>query len=165
MRRCWSSGGRSNSKLARLLQLVRGESEPAGPDRVLKEPLREAEKRQEFRQQPVALGREHIDVAGHHRVELRHRHLALIRPAFAEQHLARPAAPRERRAVRHIAPRPDVQRAWFKMLHRDDALQSRRRRIARLVEILDHVIKPHPRPVLAIEQRQLGPIRIGLELG
>jgi hypothetical protein len=158
----------------REVELKAGETAPVGArrertggcsDRVLKEPLREAEKRQEFGQQPVALGRKHINVARHHRVELRHRHLTLIRPAFAEQHLPRSAASRESRAVRHIAPRPNVQRPRLKMFQPDEPLQPGFNRITRLIEILHHIPKPHPLPALALKQRQPGPVGVGVELG
>ena len=47
----------------------------------------------------------------------------------------------------------------------DEPLQPRIFRLARRIDILHHVTKPHPRPPLAIEQRQLGPMGIGLERG
>jgi hypothetical protein len=40
------------------------------------------------------------------RLELRHCHLPLIGPPFPEQHLPRPALPREHRSIRHIPPDP-----------------------------------------------------------
>ena len=41
----------------------------------------------------------------------------------------------------------------------------RRARLHALIDILHDVAKPQARPILAIEQRQLGPIIIGLEFG
>ena len=40
----------------------------------------------------------------------------------------------------------------------------RRARLHALIDILHDVAKPQARPIIAIEQRQLGPIWIGLEL-
>jgi len=61
---------------------------------------------------------------------------------------------------RHIAPLPNMQRPRLKML------QPRRTGIdLRVIDILDHLPKPHPRPALAIEQRQLGSVGIGFEVG
>src|SRR5438552_14581054 len=34
----------------------------------------------------------------------------------------------------------------------------RRHRLTALIDILHHITKPHPRPVLAVEQRQAGPM-------
>jgi len=65
--------------------------------------------------------------------------------------------------IRHIAPRPDVQRARLKMFQPNEQLQPRRLRRARFIEILHHIPKPHALPPLASKQRQPGPVGIGLE--
>ena len=134
-------------------ELKTGEARPIGarrertggsPDRVLKEPFRQAEKRQEFRQQPVAIGRQHVDVAGHHGVELRHSHLALIRTALAEEHLPWPAAARERGAVRHVAPRPYVERLRLQVLQPYKPFDPGLLRAAlALVDIFNNFSKTH----------------------
>ncbi len=152
----------------REVELEAGEAAPVGarrertgtcPGRVLKEPLRQAEERQQFRQQALGvLRREHIDVARHHRLELRHRHLPLIGPPFPEQHLPRPAPPRERRSIRHISPAPHMQRPRLQMLHRHKPLQPRLPRIAGLSAVLHHIPKANALPARAVEERQRDPV-------
>ena len=64
-----------------------------------------------------------------------------------------------------LAPPPDVQTAGIEIIQPHINRRRRRARLNALFDIFHDVAKPQARPVLAIEQRQLGPVGIGLELG
>ena len=164
MRRCWSSGGRSNSSSLSVVQLMVGEREPTeiSTARFMNLSLIIRNGRNSG-STTLGLGPHHHRVRRADPVHLRHRQLALIRPAASENDVALAKAELRADDIAALAPPPDVETARIQIIQTHVNFLSRIGRLHALVD-LSAIAEGEPLPAFAVENWEVRPVGIGVEV-
>ena len=148
MRRCWSSGGRSNFEFERRPVDCGRERADGNLDGSLHEPVAHHQERQELRQHHAWLRPHDHRVRRANAIHLRHRQLALVGAAAAENDVALAETQLCADDIAALAPPTNVQVSGIEVIQPNVDILRRIRWLDALIDALGELAKRQPSSTL-----------------